>query len=149
MPIYQYHCPACDQKVDVFFRSASKVEDDPACPQCGKHGLARLMSAFARVLSSTDRLSSIDLDAEAGQLNDRDPASFARWAKRVGREYDEQLGTDFAARADSADEPVSRIDAAHSLSHHVQEGLHGAAADPLDDAMRGAGGGSDHAGHEH
>ena len=43
MPIYEYACKNCDHKLDAL----QKMSDDPLtdCPECGKPGLKRLLSA--------------------------------------------------------------------------------------------------------
>ena len=148
MPIYQYNCAGCERRVEVFFRSASRVEDSPACPECGKRQLTRVMSRFARVLTKNQRLSSIDWSQEAGRVNDRDPRSYARWAREMGRELDDELGSDYRDRADDADDVVNRIDAVQGLRMRVEDQLYGPPSDPLEAEMRNAASGGDH-GHDH
>lgn len=43
MPIYEYQCTKCDHHLEAL----QKISDKPLreCPECGKHGLKRLMSA--------------------------------------------------------------------------------------------------------
>ena len=43
MPIYEYVCKNCDHTLDAL----QKISDDPLvdCPECGKPGLKRLLSA--------------------------------------------------------------------------------------------------------
>lgn len=43
MPIYEYRCSACGQQCELI----QKFSDEPAttCPNCGKEGLNRLISA--------------------------------------------------------------------------------------------------------
>lgn len=44
MPIYEYHCPKCDQDFEMLvFNSSEKIE----CPSCGSPKVTRLMSGFA------------------------------------------------------------------------------------------------------
>ena len=108
MPIYQYDCEGCDQRVDVFFRSANSASD-AACPECGSADLSRVMSAFARNRSGSDRLDSIDFSQEMGRLGGGNERDFAKWAKRMGREYDGELGSNFselAEKAESGDDPI-------------------------------------------
>ena len=122
MPIYQYDCAGCDQRVEVFFRSA-KAAADPACPECGSPNLKRLISRVARVRSSAERVGGIDFDQELGRLDGRDPADFARWARRMGDQFDDELGSDFgelADRADAGDDPVERADPVHTLRNRVE-----------------------------
>lgn len=44
MPIYTYHCAACDTEFERLVRSDTTV----ACPGCQGHKLERLMSLTAR-----------------------------------------------------------------------------------------------------
>jgi putative FmdB family regulatory protein len=43
MPLYDYHCKACDSEFELLVR-ASTV---PACPQCGSTDLERAVSRIA------------------------------------------------------------------------------------------------------
>ena len=48
MPIYEYHCQDCQERVSVLIRSFSEAENSEAvCPSCGKKNLKRLISNFA------------------------------------------------------------------------------------------------------
>ena len=123
MPIYQYDCAGCDRRVDVFFRSVSSASD-PACPECGSADLPRVMSAFARNRSSSDRVASIDFDQEMGRLRSGSEGDFAKWAKRMGREYDGELGSNFselAEKAESGEDPIERVDPGFKLQHEINK----------------------------
>jgi putative FmdB family regulatory protein len=41
MPMYEYHCPACDQNFEMLVRSTTV----PACPHCGSTDLTKCVSA--------------------------------------------------------------------------------------------------------
>jgi putative FmdB family regulatory protein len=123
MPIYQYDCAGCSHRVDVFFRSANST-GDATCPECGSTKLTRVMSQFVRARSESDRLDSIDVDAEIGKLGKGDVGDFARWSKRLGKELGEDLGGDFqqfAERAEAGDDPVERVDAGFTLKHRIEK----------------------------
>jgi putative FmdB family regulatory protein len=123
MPIYQYDCAGCQNRVDVFFRSASSAAD-PVCPECGGTDLERVMSRFARARSEADRLASIDVDAEIGRLGKGSVGEFGRWSKRLGKELGEDLGREFAQlaeRAEAGDDPVERVDAGFTLKHRIEK----------------------------
>ena len=94
MPIYEYHCQACRRRVSLFIRSISNP-GVPTCPRCGGHDLERLMSRFARVRSEDDRLDALADPSSFGDLDENDPQSVARWAKKMGKELGEDLGEDF------------------------------------------------------
>lgn len=94
MPIYEYHCQDCRRRVSVFVRSISNP-GKPACPRCNGPHLERLMSRFARIRSEDDRLDSLADPSSFGDLDENDPKSVARWAKKMGKELGEDLGEDF------------------------------------------------------
>lgn len=128
MPIYQYDCSKCEKRVDVFFRSISKVTD-PVCPECGGKKLKRVMSKVMRARSDADRIDDIDVNQELGRLNSMGVGDFARWTKDLGKRYDGALGSDFsslAAKAEAGEDPVERVDAAHTLKYRLQQAKRGA-----------------------
>jgi hypothetical protein len=53
------------------------------------------MSRFARVRSEDARLDSLADPSKFGDLDENDPKSVARWAKKMGGELGEDLGEDF------------------------------------------------------
>lgn len=101
MPIYEYHCPNCRKRVSLLIRSISNP-GTPTCPRCGGQGLERLMSRFARVRSEDARLDAMADPSSFGDLDENDPASVARWAKKMGKEMGEDLGEDFDQMVDEA-----------------------------------------------
>jgi putative FmdB family regulatory protein len=123
MPIYQYECSGCGRRVEILFRSVSKV--GPAvCPGCGSRDLRRAVSQVARARSDRERLDSIDPAQELGRLESGDVAGFARWARRVGRAYDGELGSDFttlAEQAEAGEDPIERVDPAHTLRSQIRK----------------------------
>lgn len=46
MPVYEFHCQACDHEFEELVRSASAAEG-VACPECGSKRAARKLSLFA------------------------------------------------------------------------------------------------------
>ena len=90
MPIYEYQCQACRQRLSVFRR---RIGDDaaPVCPHCQGQDVRRLISRFAVVRSVSDAFDDSDL---AG-LDSEDPREMARWARRMSEEMGEDLGPDF------------------------------------------------------
>ncbi len=123
MPIYQYDCASCERRVDVFFRSVNSA-GDPACPECGGSQLTRAVSQFARTRSSQERVDSIDFDREMGRLGTGNEGDFARWARRMGKDYDGELGSNFtelAERTDAGEDPVERIDPGHTLRYNINK----------------------------
>jgi putative FmdB family regulatory protein len=44
VPIYEYRCPACDERFEELVRSS---DASVACPRCGSADVERLLSVFA------------------------------------------------------------------------------------------------------
>ncbi len=101
MPIYEYLCHDCRKRVSVLVRSISNP-GTPACPRCGGAHLERLMSRFARVRSEDARLDALADPSSMGDLDENDPKSVAKWAKKMGKDLGEDLGDDFDEMVDQA-----------------------------------------------
>ena len=96
MPIYEYRCADCQRRQSIFFRSFAAVEEQPACPSCGGRRMTRLISRTAQVLSEDTRLETLSDDPRLSDVDERDPRSVARWARRMGKEMGgDELGEDF------------------------------------------------------
>ena len=125
MPIYQYDCNGCSKRVDVFFRSVNAAASKPAiCPECGSGDLKRAMSTFARRRTTLQRLDDVDHVRDAARLHGNDPAAFTEWAKRAGREWDEELGTNWGElgeRVEAGEDPAERVDADYTFRYHIED----------------------------
>jgi putative FmdB family regulatory protein len=95
MPIYEYRCADCGKRPSIFFKSLTAVEESPACPLCGGRHLTRLISRTAQVLSEDSRLDRMS-DSDLSDVDENDPKSMARWAKKMGQQMGgDELGEDF------------------------------------------------------
>ena len=121
MPIYEYRCNGCGRRVSVFQRSIQRSAA-AVCSHCGSRDLARLISRVAVVRSEGSRLDHLASDAALADLDERDPRSLARWARRMGRDMGEELGPEF-------DEVVERLEAGEMPDDMDEEG----GGEPLDD----------------
>jgi putative FmdB family regulatory protein len=101
MPIYEYECHDCRRRVSLLIRSLSSPEP-PVCPRCGSTALTRLMSRFATVKSEEARMESMAEGGDFGDLDENDPASVARFMKKMGKEFGDELGDDFDSAVDEA-----------------------------------------------
>lgn len=101
MPIYEYDCDGCHRRVSLLIMRPSTAPP-PACPRCGSTALTRLMSRFATVKSEDERLDSLAGSADFAGLDEDDPASVARFMKKMGREMGDDLGDDFESAVDEA-----------------------------------------------
>ena len=123
MPIYTFKCNDCERKVDVLVRSRSRI-GEAKCPACRGSDLHQIIAKVAKVRSTGERLDDIDVNAELGQLEGKDPAAFSKWARKMGTQFDSELGSDFqelADRTDAGDDPVERFDAEHTLRYRIDQ----------------------------
>jgi len=116
MPIYEYDCRDCRRVVSVLVLRPSAAEP-PRCPRCGGAALTRLMSRFATIKSEEARLDSLADASSLGDVDENDPASVARFMKKMGREMGDDLGEDFDEVMDEAlDESTSAEESPDSVS---------------------------------
>jgi putative FmdB family regulatory protein len=94
MPIYEYHCGGCKKRISLLIRNINNP-GTPVCSRCGSRDMARLFSRFAVVKSEESRFESLADPSKFGDLDENDPKSVARWAKRMGKELGEDIGDDF------------------------------------------------------
>ncbi len=92
MPIYEYGCQACGKRTSVFVRSMSTAVR-AKCEHCGSAKLRRLIS---RVVVARAKGGGDDFDESmlAG-VDESDPRSMARFARRMRDEMGEDMGPDF------------------------------------------------------
>jgi putative FmdB family regulatory protein len=101
MPIYEYECHDCHRRVSLLVLRPSAAAS-PTCPRCGGSALTRLMSRFATVKSEEARLDALTDSSSLGDLDENNPASVARFMKKMGREFGDDLGDDFESAMDEA-----------------------------------------------
>ncbi len=101
MPIYDYRCTSCGRRFTLFFRSFSEVTE-PVCAHCGASGAARLPSRVRLVRSEEDRLDRLSDPSSLGEVDEKDPASVARWARKLGGELGEDMGPELDEAIESA-----------------------------------------------
>lgn len=99
MPIYEYVCANCNgrfQKLVAGFSAPTNL----ACPRCASVDVHKAVSRFAVMQSEEARLESLADPSTLGGLDENDPASVARWAKKMGKEMGEDLGEDWDQMVD-------------------------------------------------
>lgn len=101
MPIYEYDCHDCRRRVSLLVLRPSAAAP-PTCPRCGGSALSRLMSRFVTVKSEEARLDALADSSSLGDLDENNPASVARFMKKMGREFGDDLGDDFDSAMDEA-----------------------------------------------
>lgn len=93
MPIYEYFCGDCRKNVEILFFNIQD-RDNPSCPRCKGKNLRRLVSRFVSLKSEDARLESLADPSKLAGLDENDPASMAKWLKRMGRELGEDVSSD-------------------------------------------------------
>lgn len=99
MPIYEYLCPECNGRFQKLVRGFS----DPAglaCPRCGNAEVRRAISRVAVMKSEDARFENLADPSKLAGLDENDPRSIARWAKKLGKELGDEAGDDWDAMVD-------------------------------------------------
>ena len=96
MPIYEYRCGACGKRASLYFQTFSAAEQTiPTCPHCSSTNLSRLVSRVAVMKSEESRLEDLADPSSFGDLDENDPKSVARWARKMGAALGEDMGDEF------------------------------------------------------
>lgn len=99
MPIYEYTCAACGGRFQKLVQGFS----DPAglaCPRCGGADVRRAVSRVAVLKSEESRAEAMADPSMFAGLDEDDPRSIARWAKKLGKELGEEAGEDWDEMVD-------------------------------------------------
>ena len=100
MPIYEYICESCGKKVSLLIFPSGG--DEKKCSRCGSVQLRRIMSRFAAPLSEDARLERLADPSQWSGFDENDPASVARFVKKMGSALGEDLGEDIDELAEEA-----------------------------------------------
>jgi putative FmdB family regulatory protein len=101
MPIYEYRCAACRRRSSLFYHSFSAAERaEPRCEHCGSADVSRLVSRVAVLKSEESRMDDLADDAALADVDENDPRSIARWARKMGEQLGEDVGDDFREMVD-------------------------------------------------
>lgn len=101
MPIYEYRCTACRRRSSLFYQTFSAAERaEPHCEHCGSVDVSRLVSRVAVLKSDESRLDDLAADSALADVDENDPRSIARWARRMGEQMGEDVGDDFREMVD-------------------------------------------------
>jgi len=117
MPIYEYRCHGCRRRVSLFFRSFSAVSE-PVCPECGSRELTKLVSRVAVMKSEESRLEDLADPSSLSGLDENDPKSVARWARKMGQQLGEDLGPEY-------EEMIDRMEAGEMPDDEEMGGMPG------------------------
>ena len=120
MPIYEFHCQACNRVFNFFARDAAATKRRPECPRCGRKRMHRLFSRFAMVTGHVER--SRERQGETGGADGPDDLTPGQEARM------ERAMTSLARDMDSLDENDPRQMAS------VIRRLSDATGEPIDEA---------------
>lgn len=99
MPIYEYRCLECKKRFSVFCR-IQDLKDHPPCEHCASGKTDRLVSRFKTVRSEDQILESMADPSMLSGIDENDPRSIARWAKKMAKEMGEDMGDEIEAMAE-------------------------------------------------
>lgn len=99
MPIYEYRCLECKKRFSVFCR-IQDLQDHPPCEHCSSPKTDRLVSRFKTVRSEDQILESMADPSMLSGIDENDPRSIARWAKKMAKEMGEDMGDEIEAMAE-------------------------------------------------
>lgn len=106
MPLYEYRCLECKKRCTILVLSLTCAAS-PQCRHCQSPKLERLLSRFASPKSEEARLESLADPSNMGGLDENDPASMARFMKKMGEEMGEDVGEDINQAMESGDPGLS------------------------------------------
>jgi putative FmdB family regulatory protein len=101
MPIYEYRCQDCG-KVSEFLLTRTDEDFVPQCKKCKSKKMSRVLSKVRVIRSEESRMESLADPSKWGNLDEKDPASMARWMKKMGKEFGEDMREDIDEMVDSA-----------------------------------------------
>lgn len=97
MPVYDFHCEACQKNIAIHYSSfqAYETAENHVCPRCGSENVRRRIGRVALGRSNDDRLDGIADEALLGQIDENDPRTLGRFMKKMSQEMGEEMGDDF------------------------------------------------------
>jgi len=90
MPIYEFRCEKCGRISDFLVLSVQEAFK-PVCKYCKSRQMSRLISRVRVLRSEESRLEKLADPSRWGGLDENDPASVARFMKKMGREMGEDI----------------------------------------------------------
>ena len=109
MPIYDYRCSDCKRRSSLYYQTYSAASAaTPRCEHCGSANVSRMVSRVFQLKSEDAQLEDLADPSSFGDLDENDPKSVARWARKLGQQMGEDLGDDWG-------EMVDRLEAGEDL----------------------------------
>lgn len=94
MPIYEYRCLECGHRFGYFVGVIANL-GDPQCHRCGSKNLKKLISRVSRQRSEDEIFESLAEPSMFSDVDENDPRSVLRWAKKMSRVMGEEFRADF------------------------------------------------------
>lgn len=110
MPLYDYRCQNCNEKVSIRLSYSEYDTAKPKCPLCGSPKLQRAIGRVRIARSEESRMESLADPSSFGDLDENDPKSMAKFMRKMGSEMGEDLPPEFgevADRLESGESPES------------------------------------------
>ena len=110
MPLYDYRCQDCKNRVSIQQSYAEYGVKPVACPVCGSKALTRLINRVRIAKSEDRRLDDMADPSFFGDVDENDPKSLARAMKKMGSEMGEDLPPEFneiTDRLEAGEDPES------------------------------------------
>ena len=101
MPVYEYRCGSCRRRSSKLFRTFAEVAT-PECPYCGAapEQMSKLISRVAVMKSEEARLEQMADPSMFADVDENDPRSVARWARKLGESMGDDLPEDYGEMVD-------------------------------------------------
>jgi putative FmdB family regulatory protein len=98
MPLYDYYCPDCKSRFDVFMTYSEYGSRPVTCSICGGKNVRRRLPRVRVAKSEESRMDSLagdfsDPSALAGLEND--PQAMGRMMRKMGKELGEEMPPEF------------------------------------------------------
>ena len=107
MPVYEFRCLECGQRVQLTYSFSEYDEATPSCTHCGSENLKRRIGHIALAKSEDARMDSLMDESALGDLDEEDPRALGRFMRQMSQEMGEDLGGEF-------DEVVDRLERGQS-----------------------------------
>jgi len=102
MPIYEYHCQACDREQSLLFLNQREAAKSPRCKYCDSRRMTRLISRCTYHQSEAARLDNFDASTPRDESFYRDARNVGLWAKKRAKEMGADLGSQFEETVEKA-----------------------------------------------
>ena len=110
MPVYDYACQNCHNRVGIRQSYAEYGVKAVVCPLCGSPQLKRLINKVRIAKSEDRRLDDMSDPSFLGDVDENDPKSMARAMRKMGAEMGEDLPPEFSEitdRLEAGEDPES------------------------------------------